>query len=157
LRIDLFDGCVPTAEPGWTATPVTLSLAILFVARKAKKGDCGLLAADRVVGSAKMLNQGGGRRRAMPSSKPKEKPTRLKARFRTPSAASKTYSNQQLRRETASTRGNQPAKNVACQRRNDRRGPFLRPGRSAGGISECKPHFANKTCQAEPLAKAQRR
>ncbi len=50
--------------------------------------------------------------------------------------------------------GNQPAKNVACQRRNDRRGPFLRPG---GGISECKPHFANKTCQAEPLAKAQRR
>ena len=31
----------PTAEPGWTATPVTLSLAILFVARKAKKGDCG--------------------------------------------------------------------------------------------------------------------
>jgi hypothetical protein len=26
-----------------------------------------------------------------------------------------------------------------------------------GGISECKPHFANKTCQAEPLAKAQRR
>jgi uncharacterized protein YjbJ (UPF0337 family) len=60
-------------------------------------------------------------------------------------------------KSTASTRGNQPAKNVACQRRNDRRGPFLRPGRSAGGISECKPHFANKTCQAEPLAKAQRR
>ena len=30
-----------TAEPGWTVTPVTLSLAILFVARKAKKGDCG--------------------------------------------------------------------------------------------------------------------
>jgi hypothetical protein len=50
--------------------------------------------------------------------------------------------------------GNQPAKNVARQRRNDRRGPFLRPGGSAGGI---KPHFANKTCQAEPLAKAQRR
>jgi ATP-dependent helicase/nuclease subunit B len=46
---------------------------------------------------------------------------------------------------------------VTCQRRNDRRGPFLRPGRSAGGISECKPHFANQTCQAEPLAKAQRR
>ena len=60
-------------------------------------------------------------------------------------------------KSTASTRGNQPAKNVACQRRNDRRGPFLQPGRNAGGISECKPHFANKTCQAEPLAKAQRR
>jgi hypothetical protein len=26
-----------------------------------------------------------------------------------------------------------------------------------GGIAECKPHFANKTCHAEPLAKAQRR
>src|ERR1700730_352350 len=38
------------------------------------------------------------RRRAMPSSMPKEKPTRLRARFRTPSAASKTHSNQQLRR-----------------------------------------------------------
>ena len=37
----------PTAEPGWTATPVTLSLAILFVARKAKKGDFGHLAAER--------------------------------------------------------------------------------------------------------------
>jgi uncharacterized protein YjbJ (UPF0337 family) len=59
-------------------------------------------------------------------------------------------------KSTASTRGNQPAKNV-LPGRNDRRGPFLRPGRSAGGISECKPHFANKTCQAEPLAKAQRR
>src|SRR5580692_2099892 len=44
-----------TVEPGWTATPVTLSLAILFVARKAKKGDCGLLAADRVAGSAKKI------------------------------------------------------------------------------------------------------
>jgi uncharacterized protein YjbJ (UPF0337 family) len=55
LRTHPFDGCVPTAEPGWTATPVTLSLAILFVARKAKKGDCGLLAADRVVGSAKKI------------------------------------------------------------------------------------------------------
>jgi hypothetical protein len=38
----------PTAEPGWTATPVTLLLAILFVARKAKKGDCGHLAAERL-------------------------------------------------------------------------------------------------------------
>src|SRR3977135_3213025 len=37
-------------------------------------------------------------RRAMPSSKPKEKPTRLKTRVRTASAASKTCSNQQLRR-----------------------------------------------------------
>ena len=55
MRTHPFDGCVPTAEPGWTATPVTLSLAILFVARKAKKGDCGLLAADRVVGSAKKI------------------------------------------------------------------------------------------------------
>jgi uncharacterized protein YjbJ (UPF0337 family) len=27
----------------------------LFVARKAKKGDCGLLAADRVAGSAKKI------------------------------------------------------------------------------------------------------
>jgi hypothetical protein len=27
----------PTAEPGWTATPVTLLLAILFVAQKAKR------------------------------------------------------------------------------------------------------------------------
>ena len=55
MRTHPFDGCVPTAEPGWTATPVTLSLAILFVARQAKKGDCGLLAADRVVGSAKKI------------------------------------------------------------------------------------------------------
>lgn len=55
MRTHPFDGCVPTAEPGWTATPVTLSLAILFVARKAKKGDCGLLAADRVAGSAKKI------------------------------------------------------------------------------------------------------
>jgi hypothetical protein len=38
----------PTAEPGWIATPVTLSLAILFVARKAKKGDCGRFAAERL-------------------------------------------------------------------------------------------------------------
>jgi hypothetical protein len=38
----------PIAEPGWTATPITLSLAILIVARKAKKGDCGLLAAERL-------------------------------------------------------------------------------------------------------------
>jgi hypothetical protein len=38
----------PTAEPGWTATPVTLLLAILFVARKAKKGDFGHLAAKRL-------------------------------------------------------------------------------------------------------------
>jgi hypothetical protein len=35
-------------QPGWTATPVTLLLAILFVARKAKKGDCGHLAAERL-------------------------------------------------------------------------------------------------------------
>ena len=38
----------PTAGPEWTATPVTLSLAILFVAWKAKKGDCGHLAAERL-------------------------------------------------------------------------------------------------------------
>jgi len=31
------------------------------------------------------------------------------------------------------------------------------PAGALGGISECKPRFANKTCQAEPLAKAQRR
>jgi uncharacterized protein YjbJ (UPF0337 family) len=31
------------------------------------------------------------------------------------------------------------------------------PAGAQGGISECKPRFANKTCQAEPLAKAQRR
>jgi hypothetical protein len=37
-----------TAEPASTVTPVTLSLAILFVARKAKKGDCGRLAAERL-------------------------------------------------------------------------------------------------------------
>jgi hypothetical protein len=48
--------------------------------------------------------------------------------------------------------GNQPVKNVARQRRNDRREPLLRPGRSAGGISECESYFANKTCQSEPLA-----
>jgi hypothetical protein len=38
----------PTAEPARTATPVTLSLAILFVARKAKKGDFARLAAERL-------------------------------------------------------------------------------------------------------------
>jgi hypothetical protein len=37
-----------TAELGWTAAPLMLSLAILFVARKAKKRDCGRLAAERL-------------------------------------------------------------------------------------------------------------
>jgi uncharacterized protein YjbJ (UPF0337 family) len=124
LRTHPFDGCVPTAEPGWTATPVTLSLAILFVARQAKKGDCGLLAADRVVGSAKKIKgsikEVAGKTAGDAKLEAEGKADKIEGKVQNAVGGLKD-----MLKSTASTRGNQPAKNVACQRRS---------GNTAGSI-----------------------
>ena len=102
---------------------------------------------DRVAGSAKKIKgsikevalQGGGRCQAR---------SRRKSRHVEGKVQNAVGGLKDTLKSTASdeVEGNQPAKNVACQRRMAYAWTFLRPGRSAGGISECKPHFANKTC-----------
>jgi uncharacterized protein YjbJ (UPF0337 family) len=113
LRTHPFDGGVPTG-PGWIATSVTLSLAILFVARKAKKGNCVLLAADRIVGLAKKIKcsikEVAGKATGDAKLEAEGKADKIEGKDQNDVGGLKD-----ILKSSASTRGNHPAKNVACQ------------------------------------------